>query len=131
MSSEFTDKIEKKWEEVRSDRMKKFDKLLDSINQSSAEEKVLWREIYDNAISDRNYALSLFFSIHPKLMVGEISDHSILGGQMASYLTRMEKSNKQLLELASLISDRVSREDDGTLDGDELFDMIGKDDKKE
>jgi hypothetical protein len=44
---------------------------------------------------------------------------------LVKYLERMSKSNDQLIKLAELISDD-SKEGQGTLSSDEMFDAIGE-----
>ena len=124
MSSESS---KKDWSEVRADKMGKFDELLKSIEGVSTKEKVLWREIYDNAISDRSYALMCFLDLKPQVTsAGNIETHVLAGKDLANYLARMEKSNGQLLKLAELISNAAGAEDN--LDVDDMFKQIKNDD---
>ena len=63
----------------------------------------MWREIYENAISDRERA-SLLFTEAYKSMGMSTADHATIGTTMTKYLERMCKSNDQILQLADLIS---------------------------
>ncbi len=119
MSSESS---KKEWVAVREEKMDKFDELLSSIEGVSSKEKVLWREIYDNAISDRAYALLCFLDLKPQIVSGNLEAHVLAGKDLANYLTRMEKSNGQLLKLAEMISNAVGAEEN--LDVDDIFSQI-------
>ncbi len=120
MSSESS---KKEWAEIRDEKLGKFDDLLKSIEGVSTKEKALWREIYDNSISDRSYALMCFLDLKPQVTsAGGIEAHVLAGKDLANYLVRMEKSNGQLLKLAELISNAVGQEEN--LDVDDLFGQI-------
>jgi hypothetical protein len=99
--------------------MKDFDDLLNSIDSAGLKEKILWRQIYQNAISDRQSANLCFIDLYPHIKQ-DSDKHATFGTQLAKYLERMEKSNEQLLKLANLVQkalettkseDRVSAED--------------------
>lgn len=124
MSSEFSNSNEENWKEEKTKKLKEFDELLSDISGASNKDKVLWRQIYENAIQDRRIALSLVFSLHTRFMA-DPSEHTLNGSQMNGYLTRMEKSNKQLIELAGIVSDHRS-ENEG-INSDDLFAAMKED----
>ena len=102
-------------------RVERFADLLDSIESTEDKKKHLWREIYENAITDRENASLLFTDAYSKMQSG-IAEHMSLGPIMSKYLERMNKSNEQILRLAELIGkteERASR-----IDPDDLFDKI-------
>jgi len=125
MSSEFSNSKEENWKEEKTKKLQEFDELLADITEASSKEKILWRQIYENAIQDRKIAISLVFSLHTKFMV-DSSEHTLNGSQMNGYLTRMEKSNKQLIELAGIVADRNSK--DESINSDDLFEAMRADD---
>jgi len=84
-------------------KVESFGQLLDSIETSEDKKKLLWREIYENAIVDRMNAYMLFTDVYG-CMTGDKADHITLGPMMAKYIERMNKSNDQLLKLADLIA---------------------------
>ena len=57
------DNITEKLEELDS-KSKEFSSLLDSIESTDDKKKLLWREIYGNAITDRMNAYMLFTGIY-------------------------------------------------------------------
>ena len=110
------------------DRLQKMNKkigtfadLLDNISNLEYKKKLLWKEIYENALSDRENANALYTDLYLK-MEGSQSDHLAVGSVMVKYLERMCKSNEQILKLADLIS----REETKTakIDADDMFSAI-------
>ena len=112
LSKEF-EKIEKKSEQ--------FSDLLDSLESTENKKKMLWKEIYDNAISDRMNAYMLFTGIYTN-MGNSMADHISVGPTLSKYLERMNKSNEQILRLAELIS--KAEEQAARIDPDDLFNKI-------
>ena len=117
MSSESSSKDKSK------ELMKDFDDLLKSINGSGAKEKILWRQIYNNAISDRENANLCFMDVYPYIM-NDMDNHITIGNQAVQYMTRMEKANEQLLKLAGLIQKALENEEEDFIDEDELMNEI-------
>ena len=103
-------------------RVESFSNLLDNIANIDDKVKVLWREIYDNAISDRENAAMLFTDAWTK-MSGQ-NDHISMGTTMSKYLERMCKSNEQILRLAELI-EKIEN-DDINVTPDDVFAQIGR-----
>ena len=89
--------------ESQEKKIKSFTELLNNIKDLSDKKKVLWKEIYENAISDRENARILFSDAYQD-MSGGINDHLNVGTVMSKYLERMCRSNDQILKLAELIS---------------------------
>ena len=114
LTKEF-EKIEKKSEQ--------FSDLLDSIEATENKKKLLWKEIYDNALTDRMNAYMLFTGVHTS-MGNSTTDHISVGPTLAKYLERMSKSNDQLIKLAELIAKEEERND--TVDPDDIFSKIDK-----
>ena len=111
------------------DKMKKADKkierfsdILDQLSSTEEKKKLLWKEIYENALLDRENA-SLLFTDAWKQMGGGASEHVTLGTVMSKYLERMCKSNEQILRLAELIA--KAQDQEAKIDPNELFDKIG------
>ena len=105
-----------------SKKVDKFSDLLDSIEALEDKRKHLWKEIYENALVDRENAGMLFTDIYSE-MQGNAMQHTALGPTAAKYLERMCKSNDQILKLAELIS--RAEEESGTINPDDIFDKIG------
>lgn len=123
MSSEYFS--EKKWSEKKSDLLHDFDELLSSIDSAKTKEKILWRQIYENSITDRANADLCFMDLYPYLK-SDTDNHLTHGMQVVQYLTRMEKSNEQLIKLATLIQKALENQEEESLDRDALFDDIQK-----
>jgi len=109
------EKIEKKSE--------LFSELLDSLESTENKKKLLWKEIYDNAISDRLNAYMLFTGVYTN-MGNSTADHISVGSTLSKYLERMNKSNDQLIKLAELIAKEEERSE--AVDPDDIFSKIDK-----
>ena len=104
-------------------KMKDFGDLLASLEKLENKKKLLWKDIYENAITDRMNAYMLFTSAYTGMAQGT-TEHMQLGPIMAKYIERMNKANDQLLKLADLIQ----REEDkqNSIDADDLFSKISE-----
>ena len=85
---------------------------------------MLWIEIYENAIEDRENA-SILFTDTLLQVKGNAANHNILGPVIAKYLERMSRANDQILKLAEI----VAREDSKTMDPNAIFDKISSDEE--
>jgi len=110
------DKIKKTEEKIKD-----FSEILDGLNSIEDKRKALWKEIYENAISDRERASILFTEAY-KAMGTSSTDHVAIGTTMSKYLERMCKSNDQILQLADLINKTEQRE--AKVDPEDLFNKI-------
>ena len=119
MAKEMTDAMDK------LDNIKKkvdaFSDILEGLNSTEEKKKLLWREIYENAVVDRENAAMLFTDAW-KNMQGGTTEHVSLGSTMSKYLERMCKSNEQILRLAELIT--KAEEAESRIDSDDLFAQI-------
>lgn len=112
------------WKTEKKQMLMEFDELLNSIDSAGSKEKILWRQIYNNAISDRQNANLCFLDVHQHLR-GDVDNHMQLGRQATDYLTRMEKSNEQLLKLSALIQKSIEAQHvEEELDEDRLLQEI-------
>jgi hypothetical protein len=118
-------KLDKLLDENRKseNKIKQFSDILDNLAETDQKKKALWKEIYENAISDRERA-SILFTEAFKTMSGSSSDHTAIGGTLTKYLERMCKSNDQILQLASLINKAESA--DPKIDSEEIFSKISR-----
>jgi hypothetical protein len=104
-------------------KVEQFSDILDSIESASEKKKLLWKEIYENAIVDRTSAHILFTDLYSN-MGGSSADHATLGQTLTKYLERMSKSNEQLLNLAKLIADSETSTEQ--ISEDDIFERIKK-----
>ena len=102
-------------------KIEEFADLLESIETSENKKKMLWKEIYENAVVDRENAGMLFTDAYTQMQSGT-AEHVTLGSTMSKYLERMGKSNEQLLKLADLIAKEEDRS--ARIDPDDLFSKI-------
>ncbi len=103
-------------------KLKDFSDLLASITTSEDKKKFLWKEIYENALVDRNNAYMLFTNLY-NTMGSAATEHTTFGQLLTKYIERMNKSNDQLLKLAELIS--KEQEKNERIDADDMFNAIG------
>lgn len=113
----YADALEKISEKEK--KIMNFSDLLMSISDLDDKKKILWREIYDNAINDRENA-SILFTDTLMQVKGNAANHNILGPVISKYLERMSRANDQILKLAEL----VGKEDAKTMSTDSIFDKI-------
>ena len=120
MSTEKIEKLLDKNKTVEA-KVEVFRKMLDSLEQTDQKKKALWKEIYENAVSDRERASILFTEAY-KTMGAAATDHVTLGTTMTKYIERMCKSNEQILKLAELIT--KSEQAESKIDANDLFKQI-------
>jgi hypothetical protein len=105
-------------------KVEQFSDILDQIDNASEKKKMLWKEIYENAVIDRTNAFILFTDLYSQ-MGGSSSDHATLGLTLTKYMERMSKSNEQLLNLSKQISDSESATA-SSFSEDDIFERIKK-----
>ena len=110
--------------EEKKDKLENFVEILESLKSTDPKKKVLWKEIYQNAVNDRERAAILFTEAY-KTMGSSSSDHISIGNIMSKYLERMTKSNDQILGLADLINKAEQKEE--KIVPDELYNQIMSD----
>jgi O-phosphoseryl-tRNA(Cys) synthetase len=103
-------------------KIEAFRDLLDSLADIDSKKKILWKEIYDNAVNDRNLANMLFTDSWNRMNEQNSTAHEIIGTTMSKYLERMCKSNEQILRLSELI--QKAEEKSGKINADDLFSEI-------
>lgn len=106
----------------KESKVKHFESLLESIEEIDSKKKLLWIEIYRNAITDRESASILFTDTIMQLK-GNSANHSILGPVVVKYIERMSRANDQLIKLAEIIT----KEDNKPIDTNSIFDQISED----
>ena len=117
------DKLDKKMEkqDELSKKIEQFSDMLDELQTTDEKRKLLCREIYENAVSDRERASMLFTDAWSRMTSGS-AEHVTLGPTLTKYLERMNKSNEQILRLAELIS--KSEDKETRIDPDDVFASI-------
>jgi hypothetical protein len=103
--------------------IKNFADILESIDSLENKKKMLWKEIYENALDDREKAKMLFNGAYIT-MDNDTNTHMNIGAIMSKYLERMCRSNDQILKLAELIAKEEEKEEE--ISSDDIFSKIGK-----
>jgi hypothetical protein len=104
-------------------KAKQFEELLESIEGLDDKKRILWTEIYKNAITDRESASILYTDTIMQLK-GNAANHTILGPVVVKYIERMSRANDQLIKLAEIIT----KEDNRPIDSNSIYDQINEDD---
>lgn len=105
------------------EKVRDFSSLLNQIEGLSDKKKKLWKEIYENAIYDRQNAYSLFVKL-VRIVEDKSTEHAVHGKSLASYIEKMSKANDQLIRLAELVSKAEKVNDE--IDPDEMFKRINE-----
>lgn len=107
-----------------------FREVLDNITSLDDKYKVLWKQIYDHAIADRNNAYVIWYDLF-QMVIGDEERHFKHGAILAKYMERFEKANGQLLKLAELLDKvRSEEEEKDAPSGGNLYDEWERDAKK-
>lgn len=105
--------------EQQQQKIDSFSELLDDLINTKDKKKMLWKEIYENALRDRANAEILFNEAYTTMQTNE---HITIGPILTKYLERMNRSNEQLLKLAEVIS--KAEEQSSKIDPDDIFSKI-------
>ena len=107
--------------EAKEERIKNFADILNNIDSLEDKKKLLWKEIYENALEDREKAKMLFNDAYIS-MTGGVNEHMNIGAIMSKYLERMTRSNDQILKLAELIAKEEEKSE--AISEDDIFGKI-------
>jgi hypothetical protein len=107
----------------QAERVKDFSDLLGKIEGVDDKKKQIWKEIYENAITDRQHAFVMFIKL-AKITDDKTNEWAVHGKTMATFLERMSRANDQLIKLGELIS--RSDPSNSPIDSDDMFNMITK-----
>lgn len=108
-------------------KIRDFGGLLDQIESLTDKKKQLWKEIYENAISDRQNAYVMFAKL-VKIAQDKSTEHAVHGKTIATYIERMSRANDQLIKLAELIAKADQKNE--SIDPEEMFERINSDKKR-
>ena len=118
-SDRLLEKLEKN--DKKEKQIENFSDILDTIESLEDKKKMLWKEIYEHSIEDREKAKLLFNDAYIS-MQGGINEHMNIGAIMSKYLERMCRSNDQILKLAELIAKEEEKSDN--ISEDDIFSKI-------
>lgn len=102
------------------DRIKRFSSLLDDIENLSDKKKELWRQIYGNAVRDRNNALLCYNDLFQSVL-GKPIEHAVHAANLSKYIERMSRANDQLIKLAELLAEAEEKSEE--LNIEEIYDQ--------
>lgn len=120
--ADVTDDIVEFTERSAESRLKNFDALLKDIESMDDQKRHLWREIYENAIADRQNAFIMFKKT--VAMADTSTNMAVHGRTIEKFLEKMGRANEHLIKLAELIAKTDKKEDD--LSPDDLYNQIKK-----
>ena len=103
------------------ERVRDFSDLLKDIDTLDDKKRQLWKEIYENAIADRQNAYVMFTKL-VRICGNDSTQHAVHGKTVATYIERMSRSNEQLLKLVDLIAAEKAASD--KINPDEMFEKI-------
>lgn len=98
-----------------------FSDIIEKIEYAQPEIKLLWTEIYRNALDDRARANMLYVDLY-KSVCGDKEGHLNFGVLMTKYIERLNKANDQLLKLSEQVEKMM--EMDENVDASSLYDDI-------
>lgn len=102
-------------------RVKDFSEILNDIESLDDKMRRLWKEIYENAISDRQNAY-VMFAILAKICKDKSTEHAVHNKSICSMIERMQKANEQMIRLAELIS--KAKHGDGQINPEDMYNQI-------
>ena len=102
-------------------KIKNFSDLLKSIKNMDDKKKALWREIYENAVTDRQNSFAMFYSLS-KIVEDKSIEYGVHARSLSSFLERMAKANDQLIKLAQLIADEQRRAEN--INSDDIYNQF-------
>lgn len=100
-------------------KLKNFGDILIALDSTEDKKKLLWKDVYENAVSDREMASAIFTDLWFHV-AGDPKAHLEHGNNLSKYLERMNKANEQILRLAELIS----KEEEQAMNANDVFGMI-------
>ena len=89
------------WSEIES-RVNDFETLLKDIDTLDDKRKRLMKEIYENALLDRQNAYVMFLKM-VEITKDASTEHAVHGKTIATYIEKMSRANDQLIKLVELL----------------------------
>lgn len=105
-------------------KLEAFSDILDDLSTTEDKKKLLWKEVYENALVDRENAGMLFTDAWSRMGTGS-TEHATLGATLTKYIERMSKSNEQILKLVELIT--KAEEQSARIEPEDIFTNISDD----
>lgn len=102
-----------------------FSDLLGTLATTEERKKSLWKQIYENAVTDRKNAFVLFGDLY-SMVANKNSEHAIHGQTLTKYMERMSKANEQLIKLAELVSQAIDENVEDEWSEEQMYDTLEK-----
>lgn len=102
-------------------KFESFSSLVDKIEDLSDEKKHLYKEIYENANTDRQHAYGMY-RILIDICGNNTTEHAVHARSIGTFVEKMSRANDQLLKLCDLI--RRAEEKNEFIDPDDMFNAI-------
>jgi len=112
--------------DLENDAEAQFKSFCNLLNDMEMDEKlkVLWKQIYKNAVDDRKHAMIVWTDLYMQVH-GNPEMHALHGDRIAKYMERMEKANTQILKLAELVQKLKSHQEEQQYPkGNDFFDQL-------
>jgi len=123
--ADFEIKTPEQLEKEAEANMNEFSKLLDSLSSLHDKKKALWKQIYENAITDRRNSYIMFTNLY-QAVHNNTSEHAIHGSTLAKYMERLNKSNEQLIKLAEILDEAVDVDDGEITNEETIYDRLAQ-----
>jgi hypothetical protein len=82
-----------------------FTELLDTLASVEDQKKALWKEIYENAVLDRQNAYLCYVGAFNAMTVNGNGDYVMMGPIVKKFLEAMQKGTDQLIKLSEIIAE--------------------------
>ena len=106
-------------------QLSNFGALLDTISSVEDKTKLLWRQIFENAVQDRKNAYIMWIDLYGFVHANP-NEHAIHGQNLSRYMERMSKANDQILKLTELVSRASEEQVDAMSSEESIYDNIQK-----
>ena len=103
------------------ERLSDFSDLLATIDAIDDKKRKLWYEIYENAITDRDIAYSMFLKLS-SITGDQSSEHAVHAKSMGMYIERMSRANDQLIKLSDMIATAESKSE--SVSSEEIYSRL-------
>jgi len=106
-------------------QLSNFGALLDTISSVEDKTKLLWKQIFENAVQDRKNAYIMWIDLYGFVHANP-NEHAIHGQNLSRYMERMSKANDQILKLTELVSRASEEQVDAMTTEESIYDNIQK-----
>ncbi len=123
-----TKKVGPSYEEISEQTTKQladFNELLETLASTEDKQKALWRQIYENATTDRLNAYLVWSDLYGEVQ-NKPAEHAIHGQNLSRYMERMSKANDQLIKLAELVGNAKKKDTSEVFSEDSLYKQFEK-----